>query len=219
MKKILFFTLFLFACGGSGLIQPEGPFSKSRETSGETPDWLKNGQRLVDKNGKKLIYFLGFGESKNKMSAKSSAELNGITSLASTYKTVSLQQGEAKSIETKSINVSGLIPSGRWWQEVFYPKIENNELVGWSDIRYEYYLLYSLEYKVYEQRIKTLIEKEKEEIKLTDDQEKIFKQITDKLESLQALNMPEDLNKIEVQSGIKVIDTQTDEPYWLRNMG
>ena len=212
MKKILALalaTLFvLAACGkkkkGPVKVAEKTPTVKVLDKMKAQPDWIELGDQIGKQDGEKVIFFIGYGESKFKDTAKEASQLNAATAAATAIKAVATKQvarawesigagdNETKeqvmkgleALSAKKVDVSGLRKVGVWWRQVVKSKIVNGKVVGWSQPVFEYYVRYAMEYSTYKARRDGVITQEKKATKLNDRQKKLYSDMESKLAEL-----------------------------------
>ena len=155
-------VLTLVSCGGSKGKAPEEkvPTVKVLDSMGPMPEWVEMGDEIGTKDGEKVIFFVGTGESKFKDTAKEAAQLNAAGAAATAIKALATKQvaraweaigaGEneqkeqvmkgLEAISAKNVNVSGLRNSGAYWRYVSKSLIVNGKVTGWAQPQYEYYV-------------------------------------------------------------------------------
>lgn len=212
MKKILALalaTLFvLAACGkkkkGPVKVAEKTPTVKVLDKMKAQPDWIELGDQIGKQDGEKVIFFIGYGESKFKDTAKEASQLNAATAAATAIKAVATKQvarawesigagdNETKeqvmkgleALSAKKVDVSGLRKVGVWWRQVVKSKIVNGKVVGWSQPVFEYYVRYAMEYSTYKARRDGIITKEKKNPQLNNRQKKLYSDMESKLAEL-----------------------------------
>jgi len=215
MKKIATLLIIamvfsLAACGGKkskgGDAKGPAPIPsvKVLDSMGPAPSWIEGGEEVGDYNGQKVMYFVGYGESKFKDTAREAAQLNAAGSAALAIKALATKQvaraweaigaGDSEQKEqvmkgleplsAKNVDVSGMQKAGVYWRQVVKPLIENGEVKGWSQPVFEYYIRYAMPYDMYVQRRDGVISQTKKEIKLNDRQKKLYADMESKLAEL-----------------------------------
>ncbi len=136
---------------------------------GAKPAWVASGSRITSNDGEKVITFSGYGDSKYKDTAKETAQLNAATSAATSIKAIVHLQVNTiiktennksyrkissglEALSAKNVNVSGMRKIGAWWRKIKKPMYNKGKFIGYSEPFYEYYILYTLPYKIYKDR-------------------------------------------------------------------
>ncbi|HCL55732.1 MAG TPA: hypothetical protein DHW82_01815 [Spirochaetia bacterium] len=220
MKKLLSFLavmallVSLVSCGGAkgettaANTEPEIPQAKVTDAPmGPMPSWVIAGDSVgVNSEKQKVIFFIGYGESKDLSTAKEAAQLNAAAAAAKAIKSLvtaqvaraweSIGSGEDESKEqvmkgleaqvSKNVDVSGMLKGDQYYRQVVKPKIVNGKLAGWSTPMYEYYVRYSMEYDRYIAARDGVLDQKKKETKLNDRQKKLYADMESKLDELDA---------------------------------
>lgn len=208
LASALIFTLA--ACGGKKetvkppVEQAGLPKVQVLDSAGTQPEWVELGDTTGTFEGTKVIFFVGYGESKFKDTAKEAAQLNAATAAATSIKLIATKQvakawesigagdNETKeqvmkgleAISARNVDVSGLRKTGTYWRQVSKPNIVNNQVSGWSQPQFEYYVRYAMDYSRFEQLRDGTIAQQKKETKLNDRQKKLYADMENKLNEL-----------------------------------
>jgi len=210
MLAALSLLAVLSACGGKekkAAEEPETiPSVKVMDSMGPAPEWIELEGQIGNYNGEKVIFFVGYGESKFKDTAKEAAQLNAATAAAVAIKAVATKQvarawesigagdDETKeqvmkgleALSAKNVDVSGMMKAGNYWRQVVKPSIVNGKVTGWSQPVFEFYTRYAMPYSAYEARRDGVVSQTKKEVKLNDRQKKLYADMESKLDELDA---------------------------------
>ncbi len=182
------------------------PTVKVVDSMGPAPEWIEMEGEVGNHQGSKVIFFVGYGESKFKDTAKEAAQLNAATSAAVAIKAVATKQvarawesigagdDETKeqvmkgleALSSKNVDVSGMMKAGNYWRQVVKPNIVNGKVQGWSQPVFEFYTRYAMPYDFYEARRDGVVSQTKKEVKLNDRQKKLYADMESKLDELDA---------------------------------
>ncbi len=213
MKRILSvllvaaFILSVAACGSKkrkGPAKEKSPVVKVMDKMGPQPAWIEIGDQIGKQDGEKVIFFIGYGESKFKDTSKEASQLNAATAAAVSIKAVATKQvaraweaigagdNETKeqvmkgleALSAKKVDVSGMRKVGVWWRYAAKSKIVNGKVVGWAQPQYEYYVRYAMNYDTYTGRRDGVITKTKKETTLNKRQKKLYADMESKLAEL-----------------------------------
>lgn len=211
MKKLIailaaMLMLVLAACGGKKKVAKEP--SKFRvevlEESKSRPEWVDMGDEVTNYKGRKVIMFIGTGESKDQETAKEMAQLNAAGAAATAIKAIATKQvakawesigvGDAEqkeqvmkgleALSARRVNVAGLLKVSVYWRYVMKPKVVNGKVVGKTQPQYQYYIRYSMDYDTFKQRRDGALTKIKKEVRLNNRQKKLYKDMESKLSEL-----------------------------------
>ncbi len=215
MKKLITLALavsmafVLVSCGGGKDPKKtkkadKTPVVKVMDKMGDQPMWVEMGDATGKNDGKKVIFFIGYGESKFKDTAKEAAQLNAATAAATAISAVATKQvakawesigagdNEQKeqvmkgleALSAKKVNVGGLRKVSAWWRFAAKSKIVNGKVVGWAQPQYEYYVRYAMNYDTYTARRDGVIDAAKKGKKLNSRQKKLYADMEKKLDEL-----------------------------------
>jgi len=232
LKKIIISFCFCV------LISPvfaETPTIQIIETASKSkgqPAWTEEGDTIGTFNGKKVIFFVGYGTSKYKDTAYNEAIVNAsgyaatairviaTKEVAKSWEALGIGENQQKeqvmkgieSISAKNINVSGMIETSKWWRYVRKPDFDKEgKFIGLKTPVYEYYIRYALDYKIYETRMNEIIRKvkaepvkKKEEPKEEPKKEEIQKEEPKKEEPKKEVSQSEDETEVKKEEPKKI---------------
>ncbi len=199
--------LSLAACGSkkkNKTKKGDEPVVKVMDKMGPQPQWVELGDQIGKQDGEKVIFFIGYGESKFKDTSKEASQLNAATAAAVAIKATATKQvaraweaigagdNETKeqvmkgleALSAKKVDVSGMRKVGVWWRYAAKSKIVNGKVVGWAQPQYEYYVRYAMNYNTYPARRDGVIGQTKKENKLNNRQKKLYSDMEKKLAEL-----------------------------------